>query len=118
MSAAFLLPTDSIVAYKHNFKELKHTPIKGFKFYQVEFKNRSERNALCDFCDYLNGYRKKEPIYIPPEIPLTIKEIKESFLYDLEYSLEELKNFLCLNQKDFDNYFSFDKQNRNNIVYL
>lgn len=65
-----------------------------------------------------NGYRKKEPIYIPPEIPLTIKEIKESFLYDLEYSLEELKNFLCLNQKDFDNYFSFDKQNRNNIVYL
>ena len=46
-----------IVAYKHNFKELKHTPIKGFKFYQVEFKNRSERNALCDFCDYLNGFR-------------------------------------------------------------
>ena len=23
-----------IVAYKHNFKELKHTPIKGFKFYK------------------------------------------------------------------------------------
>ena len=29
----------------------------NYIFYEVDFKNSSERNALCDFCDYLNGFR-------------------------------------------------------------
>ena len=46
-----------IVCYGHNFEKLKYDPIKGYKFYKVDLKNTSERNALCDFCDYLNGFR-------------------------------------------------------------
>lgn len=42
-----------IMSYGHNFKELTEIS----KFYEVDFKNSSERNALCDFCDYLNGFR-------------------------------------------------------------
>lgn len=64
-----------------------------------------------------NGYRKKEPIYIPPEIPLSLKEIKEAFMYELEYSIEELKKFLCLNDNDFNKFFSFDNKN-SKVVYL
>lgn len=64
-----------------------------------------------------NGYRKKEPIYIAPETPLSLKEMKQAFVYELEYSIEELKNFLCLNENDFNKFFIFNEKN-NNVVYL
>ena len=49
-----------IMSYGHNFKELTEiSELYGgnYIFYEVDFKNSSERNALCDFCDYLNGFR-------------------------------------------------------------
>lgn len=64
-----------------------------------------------------NGYRKKEPIYIAPENPLTIKEIRQAYIYDLEYSVEELQKFLCLNSIDFKNYFVFENIN-NNVISI
>lgn len=47
-----------IMSYGHNFQELKPISnlINGFTFYKVDFKNSSEKNVLCDFCDYLNGF--------------------------------------------------------------
>lgn len=47
-------------AYGHNFKELTTTSkLYGgnYIFFKVDFKNSSEKKALCDFCDYLNGFR-------------------------------------------------------------
>lgn len=49
-----------IMSYGHNFKELTEiSELYGgnYIFYEIDFKNSSERNALCDFCDYLNGFR-------------------------------------------------------------
>ena len=49
-----------IMSYGHNFKELTEiSELYGgnYIFYEVDFKNSSERNALCDFCEYLNGFR-------------------------------------------------------------
>ena len=49
-----------IMSYGHNFKELTEiSELYGgnYIFYEVDFKNSSERNALCDFCDYLNPFR-------------------------------------------------------------
>lgn len=49
-----------IMSYGHNFKELTEiSELYGgnYIFYEVDFKNSSEKNALCDFCDYLNGFR-------------------------------------------------------------
>lgn len=49
-----------IKSYGHNFRELTElSELYGgnYIFYEVDFKNSSERNALCDFCDYLNGFR-------------------------------------------------------------
>ena len=64
-----------------------------------------------------NGYRKKEPIYIAPEKPLNIKAIIDAFCIELEYSKEELCNFLCLKPKDFLNYFIFE-DTQNNVVRI
>lgn len=63
------------------------------------------------------GYRKKEPIYIAPEVPLSLKEMKDAFIYELEYSIDELKKFLCLNESDFNKLFLFNEKN-NKVVYL
>ena len=48
-----------LMSYGHNFQELKTSKnlIIGYIFFKVNFKNSSERNALCNFCDYLNGFR-------------------------------------------------------------
>ena len=48
-----------LMSYGHNFEKLKTSQnfITGYTFFKVNFKNSSERNALCDFCDYLNGFR-------------------------------------------------------------
>ena len=63
-----------------------------------------------------NGYRKNEPIYIAPEVPLSIKEMKDAFMYELDYSIEELRKFLCLNETDFNNFFAFNKNSK--VIYL
>ena len=48
-----------LMSYGHNFQELKTSKnlIIGYTFFKVNFKNSPERNALCNFCDYLNGFR-------------------------------------------------------------
>ena len=48
-----------LMSYGHNFQELKTSEnlIIGYTFFKVNLKNSSERNALCNFCDYLNGFR-------------------------------------------------------------
>ena len=48
-----------LMSYGHNFQELKTSEnlIIGYTFFKVNFKNSSERNALCNFCDFLNGFR-------------------------------------------------------------
>ena len=48
-----------LMSYGHNFQELKTSEnlIIGYTFFYFNFKNSSERNALCNFCDFLNGFR-------------------------------------------------------------
>lgn len=49
-----------IISYGHKFERLEINTtlisLKNLEFFKVYFKNRSERNALCDYCDYLNGF--------------------------------------------------------------
>lgn len=49
-----------IMSHGHNFKELTDTSKShggNYIFFEVDFKNSSEKNALCNFCDFLNGFR-------------------------------------------------------------
>lgn len=44
--------------YQHNFVKIEtsNNVETNFEFYKVNFKNHSEKKALCDFCDYLNNF--------------------------------------------------------------
>ena len=49
-----------LMSYGHNFRELTElSELYGgnYIFFEVDFKNSSEKNALCNFCDFLNGFR-------------------------------------------------------------
>jgi Zn-dependent peptidase ImmA (M78 family) len=48
-----------------------------------------------------SGYRKKEPIEIPKEIPTLISELITVFLNELNYSNTEMSKLLCLVEAEF-----------------
>lgn len=125
-SAAFLMPFRDIKKELTNLNTYKLQNLKEkWKVSMAALAYRAKDLDLITDSQYRyifmelskNGYRKKEPVYIAPETPLTIKDIRQAYIYDLEYSMEELQKFVCLNAADFKNYFVFDNLN-NKVVSI
>jgi len=125
-ASAFLMPFSDIKKDFNNLNIYKLQSLKekwkvsmaalAYRAKELEFISDSQYRYI--FMELSrNGYRKKEPVYIAPETPLSLKEMKDAFMNELEYSKEELKKFLCLNENDFNKFFSFENKN-NKIVYL
>jgi Zn-dependent peptidase ImmA (M78 family)/DNA-binding XRE family transcriptional regulator len=65
-----------------------------------------EQKKLFMQMNYL-GYRKKEPVSIPPEYPILLKKIIEIHKIDLEYSEEEFLGMLCSFKESFSALYPY-----------
>jgi hypothetical protein len=52
------------------------------------------------------GYRTKEPVDIPAEQPMVIREIIEVYLKELGYTVFELCNLLSIRENEFEKLYS------------
>jgi len=125
-ASAFLMPSIDIKNKLYNLNIYKLQTLKeewkvsmaALAYRAKDLKTINENQYRYIFMELSkNGYRKKEPVYIKPETPLTIKEMIDAYLYDLDYTKEELTDYLCLNLNDFEKYFTFDEPN-SKVVYI
>jgi Zn-dependent peptidase ImmA (M78 family)/DNA-binding XRE family transcriptional regulator len=122
-ASEFLVPISEIRPYLSNLNIEKLGDLK--RYWQVSMSSLLEKsrksNSINDNqykylrIQLLKMYGKREPFIVPEEKPTLIKEIIDTFMEELDYSLSDLSKMLMLSIKDVEKFY-FDPKKRFQII--
>jgi len=128
-ASAFLMPKDDIKTYLKNLNIHRLMALKSewkvsmqaltYRAMQLGCITKEQYKYLFMQMSKL-GYRKEEPVYVQPEQPQAWRSLIQLYIDELEYSHEELRDYLCISENDYINLFCpfEDQQLKQNVISL